>query len=104
MIAEYLQQRRNIAQIFVLIDSRLTPQKLDIEFINSLYELQKPFSLIYTKSDKVSQKEVSATCKMMMKELSKIMDYIPTYYITSAEKRQSTANLIQSIHDINISY
>lgn len=101
MIADYINQRTNIAHIFVLIDSRLIPQKLDIEFIAKLHEYQKPFSLIYTKSDKVSQKEVSAHIKLMMKELSKSINYIPAYYVTSAEKRQSTSNVVKAIHNMN---
>lgn len=101
MIADYMQKRRNIAQIFILIDSRLTPQKLDIEFINQLYNYWQPFSLVYTKSDKVSQKDVSHHIKLMMNELNKTMDTTIETYITSAERKQSTFRVVQSIHELN---
>lgn len=101
MIDEYLKYRPNIAHIFVLVDSRLTPQKLDIEFIAQLSAMQKPFSLIYTKSDKVSQKEVSAHIALMLKELRLHREEPPKHYVTSAEKRQSTAQVVRAIHEMN---
>ena len=102
MIDDYILKRTNIAQIYVLIDSRLTPQKLDIDFVSRLYENQKSFSLVFTKSDKISQKELSAHVKMFMDDISVNLEKLPNYYVTSAEKKHSTNKLVQSIHDMNI--
>ena len=102
MIDDYILKRTNIAQIYVLIDSRLTPQKLDTDFVSRLYENQKPFSLVFTKSDKISQKDLSAHVKMFMDDISVNLEKLPNYYITSAEKKHSTNKLAQSIHDLNL--
>lgn len=101
MIDDYLLKRTNIAQVYVLIDSRHTPQKLDTDFVSRLYENQKPFSLVFTKSDKVSQKELAGHIKMFMDEISVNLEQLPNYYVTSAEKKHSTNKLLQSIHDLN---
>ncbi len=100
MIADYIQKRKTLAQMFVLIDSRHTPQKLDIEFINRLHDNHKPFSLIFTKSDQVSQKEVSTHIKLLMTELSKTIDTLPAYYVTSSQKKQSTKQVTDAIHSM----
>ena len=101
MIAEYIQHRPNLAHVFVLIDSRLKPQKLDIDFINQLHGLQKPYSIAFTKSDQITQREVSETIKLVLAELSKTIETPPRYFITSAQKRQSTHGMIAAIHEMN---
>jgi GTP-binding protein len=69
MIDEYISKRENIAHIFVLIDSRHAPQKLDIAFVEKLCLLKKSFSLVFTKTDKVSQKDVSTHSKMFLQSI-----------------------------------
>jgi GTP-binding protein len=101
MIAQYMQKRKTLAHVFVLIDSRHTPQKLDVAFISQLHLWQKPFSLIFTKSDQVSQKEASTHIKGMMQEIRKTIDILPAYYTTSAQKRHSTQWIIAAIHAMN---
>jgi len=98
MIDEYFHKRTTITQIFVLIDSRHSPQKLDIAFINRLHEYNKPFSLVFTKTDLVSQKEAAANIKLFLAELSKTLEKLPDYFTTSALKRSSTQAIIQAIH------
>lgn len=97
MTNEYFTHRKQIAHIFVLIDSRLSPQKNDIAFIQQLHAYWHTFSLVYTKTDKVTQKDVSHTIKLMEIELSKTMP-IPQCFVTSAERRQSTYKLVEAIH------
>src|SRR6476661_1497122 len=66
MIENYLRKRENLAHVFVLIDSRHTPQKIDLEFLDQLRKWQIPFSLIFTKSDKENQRTVSKNVKAFL--------------------------------------
>ncbi|HEY0039860.1 MAG TPA: ribosome biogenesis GTP-binding protein YihA/YsxC, partial [Flavisolibacter sp.] len=59
MIKDYIQKRENLVNLFALIDSRLEPQKLDLDFINQLGEWQVPFAIVFTKADKSTQKEAA---------------------------------------------
>ena len=86
MIENYIVKRDHIAQVFVLIDSRHTPQALDIDFVNRLYTTEKPFSLIFTKSDKVTQKEASANIKLFQQALRKTIPVLPQHFITTSLK------------------
>lgn len=63
MIENYLRKRENLANVFVLIDSRHEPQKIDLEFVNQLGAWEVPFNLVFTKSDKENQRTVSANVK-----------------------------------------
>jgi GTP-binding protein len=86
MIWDYLEQRENLATIFVLIDSRHAPQNIDIDFINKLGEKQIPFTLLFTKADKSSQVEVQKNVKLFMQKLATFWDEMPQYFVTSAVK------------------
>jgi GTP-binding protein len=86
MIWDYLEQRENLATIFVLIDSRHGPQQIDIDFINKLGEKQIPFTLLFTKADKSSQLEVQKNVKAFTEKLLTYWDELPPYFITSAVK------------------
>jgi GTP-binding protein len=87
MIMDYLEKRENLATVFVLIDSRVTPQKNDIDFINSLGEKGIPFNLVFTKADKNKQTEVAHNVKVHLAELQKYWEELPQHFVTSAEKR-----------------
>ena len=69
MMREYFLHREELTNVFVLIDSRIPPQRIDLEFINFLGENGIPLSLVFTKADKESQREVQANMKAMKKEL-----------------------------------
>jgi GTP-binding protein len=97
MIAGYLQNIETIKQIFVLIDSRHTPQAIDIAFIKKLITYNKPFSLVMTKSDKISQKEAAMHLKMLLAEIVKFTDIVPQYFVTSAEKASSVKKIVEAI-------
>ena len=97
MIAGYLQNRVTIQQIFVLIDSRHTPQVIDIAFIKKLVTYNKPFSLVMTKSDKISQKEAALHLKMLLGEITKFTDIVPPCFVTSAEKASSVKKIIEAM-------
>ncbi len=101
MIADYLTKRDNLRQVFILIDSRHSPQKIDIEFVNQLGEWQKPFCILFTKSDKINQREVAANVKAFMLTLSKTWEELPGYYITSAVKKRGTKEILEAIATLN---
>lgn len=87
MIWTYLEQRTNLLTVFVLIDSRHSPQQVDIDFINKLGEKGVPFTIIFTKADKETQKQVSLNVTMFKKEMLKYWEELPPCFVTSSEKR-----------------
>lgn len=101
MIEGYFKQR-NVAHVFVLIDGRHTPQAIDMSFLKWLHTTGKTYTVVFTKSDKVSQKELSANIKLCMKELEKTIKEIPPHFSTSAEKRPSTYGILEKIHTMNM--
>lgn len=104
MIEDYFDQRSNVAHVFVLIDGRHTPQAIDVEFLARLHTTGKTYSLVFTKADKVSQKDLASHVKLFLQALGKKVpetlegDTKPVCYLTSAEKRQSTYGILESIH------
>lgn len=77
MIVDYLTQRSNLTHIFVLIDVRLSPQQIDLEFVTRLSQQDKPYCLVFTKSDKATQKEVSTNLKAFVTALSTTVKTLP---------------------------
>lgn len=104
MIWNYIEKRENLQTLFVLIDSRHEPQKMDIEFINSLGEKAIPFTLVFTKADKESQKEVSDHVSRFKKELLKSWADLPPIFVTSAVKRLARREMLQYIESLRENY
>ena len=75
MIENYLRKRENLVNVFVLIDARHSPQKLDLEFIKKLGLWQIPFTLIFTKADKEKQAVVSKNVKSFLERLRKLNNF-----------------------------
>jgi GTP-binding protein len=86
MIENYIRKRESLMNLFVLIDSRHEPQQNDLEFVNQLGEWQIPFALVFTKSDKTTQKETAAHVQQFLKEMSKQWEALPPHFVTSAVK------------------
>lgn len=85
-ITEYILEREQLVLVFVLIDSRIPPQKIDMEFINWLGEKMVPFSIIFTKTDKhKSSQQLEANINAVLQELSKYWESLPPYFLSSAE-------------------
>jgi GTP-binding protein len=99
-IEEYIRKRENLANLFVLIDSRHEPQQLDLDFVNQLGEWEIPFALVFTKSDKSTQREVAANVKSFINELGKYWETNPPYFVTSAEKRTGIKQLLTYITSV----
>jgi GTP-binding protein len=100
MIDDYLQKKENLTMIFVLIDSRHAPQAIDISFIERLHQCQRPYTLIFTKSDKSTQKELAANLKLFMIALSQLSIPVPRYFVTTSEKKHTTQEIVQYMMEV----
>lgn len=83
-IADYLTNRKSLMNIFILLDSRLEPQKIDLEFINWCGEKQLPFVLVFTKIDKLSSSALQRNTSKFKKEMLKTWEEIPPVFTTSS--------------------
>jgi GTP-binding protein len=101
MIEGYLKNRETLAHVFLLIDSRHEPQKLDLDFVNKLGKWEIPFSLVFTKSDKENQRTVAAHVKGFLQQMSQTWQFLPAHFITSAEKKTGRGDLLRLIGDMN---
>ena len=94
MIENYLRKRDNLTNVFVLIDGRHTPQKLDIDFINKLGKWEIPFSLVFTKADKETQKTVSQNVKLFLEKMKETWQFLPEHFVTSATKKTGREKIL----------
>lgn len=101
MIENYLQQRKSLMCIFVLIDVRLPPQEADMEFMHWLGEKQLPFAMVYTKSDKLSPPKRDKNIAYYKREMLKSWEFMPQYFISSAVENKGREELLNFIHEIN---
>lgn len=99
MIENYLRKRENLAMVFVLIDSRHSPQKIDLEFLQQLGKWQVPFSLVFTKTDKEKQSIVAKNVKMFLDAMKQTWQFLPQHFMTSATKKLGRQKLIGHIHE-----
>jgi GTP-binding protein len=104
MIEGYLRTRETLVNTFILVDSRHEPQQLDLEFVNQLGAWGIPFSIVFTKADKETQKVVSANVKKFSEALLSTWEELPPIYITSAEKKQGRKAILTAITDMNEIY
>lgn len=101
MIENYLRKRENLINVFVLIDSRHTPQKLDLDFIKKLLLWQIPHSVVFTKSDKETQSVVSKNIKLFMESLRSTQQFLPQQFITSSVKKTGRTKILELISEMN---
>lgn len=99
MIKGYLTHRENLVATFVLIDSRLDPQKIDLEFILWCAQNEVPIVLAFTKADKLARSTVQANVAKFLKASQVIFEETPLYFITSAEKLEGREELISFIEE-----
>lgn len=104
MIENYLRKRTNLVNVFVLIDSRHPPQKIDIEFVNQLGEWQVPFQLVFTKADKGTQLETSRNVKAFLNKLREYWEFLPANYVTSTVKRMGKDKILEFIDEMNMRF
>lgn len=101
MVSEYLSQRENLQTVFLLIDSRLSPQKIDLEFLAHLGELQVPFNLIFTKSDKNTQSVTAKNVRTFIEKMKEEWEYIPAHFITSTVKKTGREKVLSYIGELS---
>lgn len=100
MIEEYLLNRENLQLVFVLIDSRLEPQKIDLEFINWLGKKQIPLALIFTKADKQTRNKTESSIAKFRKALLKTWSETPLMFVSSAETGLGREDLTEYIEEV----
>jgi GTP-binding protein len=101
MIEDYLRKRDNLVTVFVLIDSRHTPQKIDLEFLENLRNWEVPFCLVFTKSDKENQRTVSANVNAFLAKMRETWQFLPQHFVTSSVKKLGRDKILQSIEEMN---
>lgn len=101
IIEDYVLEREQMTCLFVLLDIRLSPQKIDLEFIEWLGEHGIPFALIFTKADKLTSGKMKENVREYMKKLSEEWEELPPYFISSSEKRTGRNEILDYIDEIN---
>lgn len=101
MIASYILQREQMANVFVLIDIRHEPQKIDLEFIDWLGQSSVPFSIVFTKADKLAPTKVKPAANTWLEKLKETWEELPPYFITSSEKKTGRDELLDYIESVN---
>ncbi len=100
-IRTYLDKRESLQCVLVLIDSRLEPQKIDLEFCNWLGSKGLPFVLIFTKADKQSNVKTDQNVAKFKKALKTSFEEIPQYFITSSESKLGRDEVLNFIDEVN---
>ena len=101
MIASYILQRKQLINVFVLIDIRHEQQKIDREFVDWLGESNVPFTIVFTKADKLGPGKAKQNAQKWLEQLKDRWETLPPYFITSSEKKLGRDELLDYIEDIN---
>ena len=101
IIESYILQRPQMTNLFVLVDSRLEPQPIDLEFIEWLGENGVPFSIVFTKADKLKGGKLNTNVVTYLKKLEEQWEELPPYFVTSSENRLGRKELLDYIENIN---
>jgi GTP-binding protein len=100
MIQEYLLERENMLCVFVLIDSRLEPQKIDLEFMEWLGVTGIPFAIAYTKTDKLKPSEIEKNIALYKEKLLETWEELPDIFITSATQKTGQKEILKLIDTV----
>ena len=103
MIRDYFLQREQLTNTYLLVDSRIPPQRIDLEFINFLGTEGVPFTIVFTKTDKEKQREVMGNIRQMKQELSKTWEELPPMVLTSSLTGYGRDTLLDQIATITYS-
>ena len=104
LIEYYVLERKELTCLFVLIDSRLTPQRIDLEFIQWLGEEGVPFALIFTKADKSKTTELRKNVEGFLNELRKEWEDLPPHFVTSSAQGRGRDEVLDYIEQINTQF
>jgi GTP-binding protein len=100
MIRGYILEREQLVNVFVLVDVRLEPQAIDLEFINWLGVSSVPFAIVFTKADKLTPTKVKANVQAYEKKMLETWEEMPPYFVTSSEKAQGRDDVLSYIEEI----
>ena len=100
-ITDYFKKRRELVCAFVLVDIRHDPQKIDLEFMQWLGENAIPFAIVFTKADKLTEKQIQEHVTSYSEILLQQWEEMPPYFITSSENRLGKEDLLSYIETIN---
>jgi len=101
MIENYLRKRENLVNVFLLIDSRHPPQKIDLDFAEQLRKWEVAFTIVFTKSDKETQRTVAANVKAFFEAMRKTWQFLPQHFISSTVKKQGRDKILSFIEECN---
>ncbi|KIC92813.1 ribosome biogenesis GTP-binding protein YihA/YsxC [Flavihumibacter solisilvae] len=101
MIENYLRKRENLIMVFILIDSRHEPQRIDLDFVNQLGEWQVPFTLVFTKADKENQRTVAKNVKDFLNAMRETWQFLPAHVVSSAIKQTGRDKILGIISELN---
>lgn len=101
MIENYLRKRENLTMLFVLIDSRHSPQKIDLEFLEQLKKWGIPCSIIFTKTDKENQRTVSKNVNDFKTAMQQTWQFVPQFFTSSAIKKSGRDKILSFIGEMN---
>ena len=101
MITGYILMREQMANLFLLVDSRHKPQKNDLDFIEFLGNNEIPFSIVFTKADKLSRSSLNLNVKRYLQVLEEQWEVLPPYFVTSAESKLGKEDILDYIEEIN---
>lgn len=101
MINGYILQREQLMNVFLLVDIRLEPQKIDLEFINWLGASSVPFCIVFTKADKLTNAKIQANVAAYKRKLSETWEDLPPMFITSSDSRLGREEVLDYIDIIN---
>ena len=104
MIENYLRKRENLLNVFILLDARHEPQKIDLEFVNQLGKWEVPFCLVFTKADKESQRTVSQNVKSFLNKMRETWQFLPQHFVTSAVKKLGRDQILKFIAECNTEF
>ena len=103
MIRGYILQRDQLVNVFVLVDVRLEPQKIDLEFIEWLGLSSVPFAIVFTKADKLTANKARQAVEAYKQKLLETWEELPPIFVTSAERKEGREEVLQYIDEINLS-
>jgi GTP-binding protein len=101
LIEDYILEREQMTNLFLLIDSRLEPQKIDMEFMEWLGENGIPFSIIFTKADKLTSGKLKDNINRYVRKLRDQWEELPPYFVSSSENKLGRMDILDYIDNIN---
>ncbi|MBL0343375.1 MAG: YihA family ribosome biogenesis GTP-binding protein [Bacteroidetes bacterium] len=102
MIRDYLLRRENLLSTVVLIDARLEPQQIDLDFLTWLGEHNIPFSIVFTKADKLTRNELSSKLSRYKKTLLDAWEELPPVFVTSSETGDGKEELLKYFEEVSL--